>query len=89
MKENYSQIPSNVKSADADLRQSCPFLWGVRNILINSIPFALLWLIADVSVFAAALGTFLFCLIYGLRQNYCRNRRLSEMARQLKEQSNG
>lgn len=89
MKQNYSQFPVNVKSANKDSRRSCPFLWGFRNFLINSIPFALIWLAADVSVFAAAFGAFLFFLIYALRQNYCRNRRLSEMARKLKERDNG
>ena len=88
MKDTYTEKPLPVKSANADLPHSCPLLWGFRNFLINSLPFALLWLVADMSVFAAAFGTFLFCLIYGLRQNYCRNRRLSEMARQLKEQGN-
>ena len=88
MKNSYTEKPLPVKSAEADLRNRYPLLSGFRNFLFNSLPFGLIWLAAGVNILAAALAAFLMMLFYCLRENYMRNRRLSEMARKLKEQGN-
>ena len=88
MKNPYTEKPLPVKSAEADLRRSYPFLSGFRNFLINSLPFGLIWLAAGWNTLAAALAAFFMMLFYCLRENYLRNRLLSEMARKLKEQGN-
>ncbi len=88
MKTSYTEKPLPVKSADADLRRSYPLLCGFRIFLINAFPFALIWLAAGAGTLMAALTAFLMMLFHCLRENYLRNRHLSEMARKLKERGN-
>ena len=62
-----------------------PLLRGYKNFLVNGLPFGLIWLASDWNTLVAALSAFFMILFSCLRENYRNNRRLSEMARKVKE----
>lgn len=88
MQKTYSKSPHPVKPGNADLRNRYSLLPGFGNFLFNALPFGLIWLAACWNTVVAALAAFFLTLFYCLRENYARNRALSEMAKKLKEQGN-
>lgn len=88
MKKTYSKNPFLVKPDRADFRRRYPLLAGWKNLLTNALPFALLWWAGGINMLASALTAFFMMLAYVLNGNYHNNRRLSEMARKVREQGN-
>ena len=88
MKNLYAEKPLPVKPNMGHLRHRYPLLLGFRTFLINSLPFVLIWIVSGINLLAAALTAFGMMLCYALRENYRNNKRLSEMARKVKEKGN-
>lgn len=88
MEISYPKHPTFVKPRFANLRPRYLLFWGFRNSLFNALPFALIWLASGINMLAAALAAFFMMLLYVLAENYRENRRLSEMARKVREQGN-
>ena len=86
MAKIYPKFSQAVKPGDA--RRRYPLLRGLRNFLFNALPFGLIWLAAGWNTCAAALAAFGMMLFCFLRDNYRNNRRLSEMAKKVREQGN-
>lgn len=88
MKNSYPKKPFPVKPDIGNFRQRYPLLAGFRNLLLNSVPFVLIWLAAGINMLAAAFAAFFMMLLHCLIENRRENRRLSQMAREVKERGN-
>lgn len=88
MKKSYPKKPFPVKPDIGNFRQRYPLLAGFRSLLVNSAPFALIWLAAGWNMLVAALAAFFMMLLHCLIENRRENRRLSQMAREVRERGN-
>lgn len=89
MKNSYPKKPLPVKPRIGTFRQRRPLLAGFRNLLANSMPFVLIWLAAaGINMLAAALAAFFMMLLHCLVENRRENRRLAQMAKDIRERGN-
>ena len=88
MKNSYPKKPLPVKPRIGTFRQRYPLLAGFRNLLANSMPFVLIWLAAGINMLAAALAAFFMMLLHCLVEIRRENRRLAQMAKDIRERGN-